>query len=102
MGPESAGSTPGPACYGRGGTLPTVSDAAAVLGYLDPNYFLGGRMKLDREAARRAIAPLAERLAITPEETAYLTEGDENRSLRKPSFAEWQHLFRHRTTAANV
>lgn len=55
VGPESAGADPGPACYGRGGTEPTVTDADLVLGYLDPDFFLGGRMKLDRQAAERAI-----------------------------------------------
>jgi N-methylhydantoinase A len=55
MGPQSAGADPGPACYGRGGTLPTTTDANLVLGYLDPGYFAGGRMKLDPAAARRAI-----------------------------------------------
>jgi len=55
VGPESASSDPGPACYGLGGTLPTVTDADLVLGYLDPNYFLGGRMKLDIEASRKVI-----------------------------------------------
>ena len=56
VGPESAGAIPGPACYGRGGTRPTVTDADLVLGYLDPNYFLGGEMVLDRDAAELAIA----------------------------------------------
>jgi N-methylhydantoinase A len=55
VGPESAGSTPGPVCYGRGGTRPTVTDAALVLGYIDPEYFLGGRMELAIDAARTAI-----------------------------------------------
>ena len=55
VGPHSAGSVPGPACYGRGGRLPTVTDADLVLGYLDPDYFLGGEMKLDLAAAREAI-----------------------------------------------
>lgn len=55
VGPDSAGAEPGPVCYGRGGRLPTVTDADLVLGYLDPSFFLGGRMPLDREAARRAI-----------------------------------------------
>jgi N-methylhydantoinase A len=55
VGPRSAGSTPGPACYGRGGTDPTATDADLVLGVLDPDNFLGGRMKLDVEAARCAI-----------------------------------------------
>ncbi len=55
VGPESAGADPGPACYGLGGEEPTVTDADLVLGYLDPDFFLGGRMRLDPEAARRAI-----------------------------------------------
>jgi N-methylhydantoinase A len=55
VGPESAGSTPGPACYGRGGTRPTVTDADVVLGYLPADAFAGGRMTLDVEAARAAI-----------------------------------------------
>lgn len=56
VGPQSAGSVPGPVCYGAGGTEPTVSDAALVLGYIDPDYFLGGRIRLDLAASRRAIA----------------------------------------------
>ena len=55
VGPESAASVPGPACYARGGTRPTVTDANLVLGYLDPHEFAGGSMRLDVEAARRAI-----------------------------------------------
>ena len=55
VGPQSAGASPGPACYGQGGTLPTVTDADLVLGYLDPDFFLGGSMVLDMEAARSAI-----------------------------------------------
>ena len=55
MGPQSAGADPGPACYGLGGTEPTCSDADLVLGYLDPGFFAGGRITLDREAARAAI-----------------------------------------------
>src|SRR5205085_8344864 len=55
VGPESAGSTPGPACYGRGGTQPSVTDADAVLGYLPVDGFAGGRMHLDLPAARTAI-----------------------------------------------
>jgi len=71
VGPQSAGAEPGPACYGRGGTLPTVSDAAVVLGYFDPDYFLGGRMELDAGAARRAIETVASPLGSSVEETAY-------------------------------
>lgn len=55
VGPESAGAEPGPACYGRGGTEPTVTDAALTLGYLDPENFLGGRLRIDAKAARAAI-----------------------------------------------
>lgn len=55
VGPQSAGAEPGPICYGRGGTEPTVTDADLLLGYLDPTYFLGGSMALDLEAARRGI-----------------------------------------------
>ncbi len=55
VGPESAGAEPGPACYGRGGVRPTVTDADLVLGYLDPDFFLGGLMPLDRAAAVEAI-----------------------------------------------
>jgi N-methylhydantoinase A len=55
VGPESAGSEPGPACYGRGGTRPTVTDADLVLGYLSPDYFLGGEMTLDRARVERTI-----------------------------------------------
>jgi N-methylhydantoinase A len=70
VGPQSAGATPGPACYGRGGDRPTVTDAAAVLGYLDPDRFLGGRMALEVEAARRVVGRLADELEEEPEEAA--------------------------------
>jgi N-methylhydantoinase A len=56
VGPESAGADPGPVAYGRGGTEPTMTDACLVLGFLDPDFFLGGRKRLDLEGARRAIA----------------------------------------------
>lgn len=55
VGPQSAGAVPGPVCYGRGGTQPTVTDASLTLGYLDPDYFLGGAMRLDIEASRKTI-----------------------------------------------
>ncbi|MBV9599126.1 MAG: hydantoinase/oxoprolinase family protein [Chloroflexi bacterium] len=55
VGPDSAGADPGPVCYGRGGAEPTVTDADLLLGYLDPNFFLGGRLRLDGDAAERAI-----------------------------------------------
>jgi len=72
VGPDSAGAEPGPVCYGRGGAEPTVTDADVVLGYLDPDYFLGGKMTLDLAAARRAIQTrLADRLGITVEAAAW-------------------------------
>ncbi|HEY2055555.1 MAG TPA: hydantoinase/oxoprolinase family protein [Solirubrobacterales bacterium] len=66
VGPASAGARPGPACYGNGGTQPTVTDANLVLGLLDPDFFLGGEMKLDRDAGERAITALAGRLHLDP------------------------------------
>ena len=70
VGPHSAGAAPGPACYGRGGAEPTVTDAALVLGYIDPEYFLGGRIKLDIDAGRVAVERLAKRLDLPLELTA--------------------------------
>ncbi|HXR36447.1 MAG TPA: hydantoinase/oxoprolinase family protein [Candidatus Binataceae bacterium] len=64
VGPHSAGASPGPACYGFGGVEPTVTDANVVLGYLDPAYFLGGKMKIYPEASRDAIAKVAEKLKL--------------------------------------
>lgn len=66
VGPLSAGADPGPACYDRGGDQPTVTDADLMLGYLDPDYFLGGKMKLDPEAAERVVSKLAETIEIEP------------------------------------
>ena len=71
VGPRSAGSEPGPACYGLGGLEPTVTDAAVALGYIDPKHFLGGRMHLDESAARKAIKPLALVLNESIEHTAF-------------------------------
>ena len=70
VGPESAGARPGPACYGRGGTLATVTDANLVLGRLNPTNFLGGSMDLDVAAAEAAVARMAEQLGMTPDATA--------------------------------
>ncbi len=70
VGPQSAGARPGPACYGKGGTEATVTDANLVLGRIDPNNFLGGRMRLDREAAERAVGAVAEAIGQTPEAAA--------------------------------
>jgi N-methylhydantoinase A len=70
VGPMSAGSAPGPACYGHGGLRPTVTDAHVVLGYLDPEFALGGQVRLDTEAAHKAIATLAEPLGMSVPEVA--------------------------------
>ena len=64
VGPESAGAYPGPACYGRGGTQPTVTDANLFLGRIDPDYFLGGNLTLDTGAARAALVTLGESLDL--------------------------------------
>jgi N-methylhydantoinase A len=71
VGPESARADPGPACYGLGGTRPTVTDAALVLGYIDPDQFLGGKMALDVAAAERALGELAGALDIALREAAH-------------------------------
>ena len=72
VGPQSAGAMPGPACYGRGGTEPTVTDANLHLGRLDPDFFLGGRMPLDVEAAARALNSIGSKLGL---EDAAFAEG---------------------------
>src|SRR5262249_44536448 len=81
VGPQSAGADPGPSCYGHGGTDATITDAAVVLGWIDPDYFLGGRLPLDAEAAVAAV----ERAVASPpgpsvQEAAYaaLTIASEN------------------------
>ena len=71
VGPQSAGSMPGPAAYGRGGKLPTVTDADLLLGYLNPAYFAGGSMALDRRAAHASFAQLADALDMTAERLAW-------------------------------
>ena len=70
VGPRSAGADPGPACYGRGGDEPTVTDANLLLGFLDEDSPLAGGVRLDRAAAERALAPLAERMELSVEEAA--------------------------------
>ena len=71
VGPESAGSVPGPACYGRGGNAPTVTDANLLLGYLDPEFFLGGQMKLDRARAEGALRErIGDPMGIAADEAA--------------------------------
>ena len=91
VGPQSAGSLPGPACYGLGGTQPTVSDANLVLGRLDAQRFLGGAQTLDIAAARAAIAPLAQSLGSTIEAAALgilrVANAHMERALRRVSTA---------------
>lgn len=70
VGPRSAGAAPGPACYGLGGREATITDAYVVLGIVDPERFLGGRMRLDPDLARAALAPIAERLGLPDERQA--------------------------------
>jgi N-methylhydantoinase A len=71
VGPHSAGSVPGPASYGTGGTHPTVTDAAVVLGYIDPEFFAGGRIPLDSVAAGRVVGDLAAKLGRSLLDTAF-------------------------------
>ncbi|HEV8616539.1 MAG TPA: hydantoinase/oxoprolinase family protein [Methylomirabilota bacterium] len=71
VGPRSAGSQPGPAAYGLGGTEPTVTDADFLLGYLNPEYFAGGEVRVDLAAARGAIESLAERVGLSPTDLAW-------------------------------
>jgi N-methylhydantoinase A len=70
VGPQSAGADPGPLCYRNGGTHPTVTDADVVLGIVNPDRFLGGRRKLDRQASYDGIAALGRQIGLSPEETA--------------------------------
>jgi N-methylhydantoinase A len=71
VGPESASSRPGPACYGLGGTLPTVTDANLALGYLNPDFFAGGTMTVDQSKAREAIGSLSERTGLSVSDLAW-------------------------------
>ncbi len=81
VGPQSASARPGPACYGKGGTEATVTDANVVLGIIDPDYFLGGRMKLDRAKAEGAVGKVAERLGKSLVETAYAIHTTSNHNM---------------------
>ncbi|MBI3899939.1 MAG: hydantoinase/oxoprolinase family protein [Gammaproteobacteria bacterium] len=88
LGPESAGSDPGPICFDRGGTEPTIADCDAILGRLNPDYFLGGKLKLKVEKARLAFKEkCADRLGVSVEEAAEgmieMLEGDANNALRR-------------------
>lgn len=70
VGPRSAGAYPGPPCYGRGGTEPTVTDANVMIGYIDPNYFLGGELRLDVDLSKRAMEPVAAAHEMSVEDAA--------------------------------
>jgi N-methylhydantoinase A len=71
VGPKSAGAEPGPACYGRGGDKPTVTDAAVILGYIPFDFFWGGKLKLDVELAKSSLKEIAQKLNMTVEQAAY-------------------------------
>ena len=71
VGPQSAGADPGPVCYQKGGRVPTVTDANLILGRLDPDLLLAGEIKLDSEAARKAVEKLARKMGLDPHEIAY-------------------------------
>ena len=81
VGPRSAGAYPGPACYGRGGTLPTVTDANLVLGIIDADYFLGGRMKLDKAKAEAAVSSIATQLGVSLTDAAWAIYATINHSM---------------------
>ena len=104
IGPESAGSTPGPACYGSGGTEPTVTDADCVLGRLDPSNFAGGQLHLDNHSASQAIATkVGDPLDLTLKATALgISEiVDENMTAAAQSHAtEWGKSVQNRTLIA--
>lgn len=90
VGPRSAGAVPGPVCYGRGGTDPAVTDANLVLGYIDPDYFLGGEIQLDLEGAQKAVEQkIAIPLGLTTHEAAegiiQIVNANMMRALRKVS-----------------
>lgn len=89
VGPKSAGADPGPACYGRGGTRPTVTDADLVCGFLDPDLFLGGQMTLDEDSARSAIDSLADRMDMDPDDIV--------RGILQISTAKMADLIRRQT-----
>jgi N-methylhydantoinase A len=81
VGPHSAGALPGPACYGRGGTQATVTDANVVLGIIDPDYFLGGQIKLDRLRAETAVAKIAKAMGLGTMEAAYAIHSTANHNM---------------------
>lgn len=94
VGPQSARSFPGPACYGRGGTEPTITDAMVLLGYLDPAKFLGGSMKLDLNASEDACARLGESLGLDAMETAW--------GIREMALADMASAMRSRISSSGL
>ena len=92
VGPRSAGAFPGPPCYGRGGTEPTVTDANLLIGFIDPEYFLGGKLRLDVARSRAAMQPVAEALGMSVEEAAagaiHIVENQMAELLRKMSLEQ--------------
>ena len=89
VGPRSASARPGPACYGFGGTEPTVTDADLVLGYLDPQFFLGGKMALDVAAAENALRKIADPLKVDVEQAAWGIHDLVNENMAS---AAWLHM----------
>ncbi len=81
VGPQSAGARPGPACYGHGGDQATVTDANVVLGIIDPGFFLGGAIRLDRQLAEEAVDRIAEQLGIGRLEAAYAIHATSNHNM---------------------
>jgi N-methylhydantoinase A len=94
VGPQSARATPGPVCYGRGGTVPTVTDALVLLGYIDPASFIGGSMQLDVQAARSACEVLGAPLGLSALETAY--------GIREIALAEMGKALRARISSGGI
>jgi N-methylhydantoinase A len=94
VGPQSARANPGPVCYGRGGTEPTVTDAMVLLGYIDPAAFMGGRMKLNVDSAREACARLGSKLGLSAIETAY--------GIREIALAEMSKAIRARVASGGL
>jgi len=95
VGPHSAGSVPGPVCFGLGGTEPTVTDAWVCLGWVDPNYYLGGRKRLDPAKARHAIEELAKPLKLTTEAVA----SEAMKTLKNAISARAKEMMREKRTS---
>lgn len=94
VGPRTARAYPGPACYGRGGTEPTVTDAMLLLGYLDGDKFLGGSMKLDKAAAEAACATVGDKIGLSAIETAW--------GMRELAIADMVNAFRAHVSASGI